>query len=77
MENIIEYYSMYYGTHCGGLKCMFVDPTYLQLDDGVFDNEDCNQDLVGNVGIINIGGFMAMDEDSCFDNVADLLPLKI
>jgi hypothetical protein len=39
------------------------------LDDGVFDNEDCNQDPIGNVGIINIGGFTAMDEDNCFDNV--------
>jgi len=28
-KNIIEYCSTYYGTHCGGLKCMFIDPTYL------------------------------------------------
>ncbi len=27
------------------------------------------QDLVNEVGIVGIGGFMAMDEDSCFDNV--------
>jgi len=29
MENIIEYCGMYYGTHRGGLKCMFVDLAYL------------------------------------------------
>ncbi len=33
---------MYYGTHHGGLKCMFVDSTYLQLDDDALDDEDCN-----------------------------------
>jgi hypothetical protein len=46
MENIIEYCGMYYGTHHGGLKCMFVNPTYLQYDDGASDDEDYNQDLV-------------------------------
>ncbi len=69
MENIIEYCSTYYGTHCGGLECIFVDPTYLQLDDGAFDNEDCNQDLVDKVDIVGIVWLMAMDEDSCFDSV--------
>jgi hypothetical protein len=47
---------MYYGTHHGGLKCMFVDLTYLQLDDGAFDNEDYTQDLVYEVDIVDIGG---------------------
>jgi hypothetical protein len=42
MENIIEYYGTYFGTHHGGLKCMFVDLTYLQLDDGALDDEDYN-----------------------------------
>jgi hypothetical protein len=69
IENIIEYCNMYYGTHRGGLKCMFIDLTYLQLDDGVFANEDCNQHLIDEVDIVDIGGFMTMDEDSCFDNV--------
>jgi hypothetical protein len=68
-NNIIEYCGTYYGIHHGGLKCLFVDLTYLQLDDGVFNNEDCNQDPVDEVGIVDIGVFMAMDEDSCFDNV--------
>ncbi len=45
---------------------MFVDLAYLQLDDGTFDNEDYNQNLINEVNIVDIGGFMAMDEDSCF-----------
>ncbi len=56
-KNIIEYCGTYYGTHHGGLKCMFVDSTYLQLDDGAFDDGNCNQDPVDEVGIIDIGGF--------------------
>ncbi len=39
------------------------------MDDGAFDNEDSNQDLVNEVGIVDIGGLMTMDEDSCFANV--------
>jgi hypothetical protein len=33
------------------------------------NNEHCNQNLVDEGCIINIGGFTTMDEDSCFDNV--------
>jgi hypothetical protein len=56
MENIIEYCGMYYGTHHGGLKCMFANPTYLQFDDGASDDEDYNQELVDEVDIVDIGG---------------------
>jgi hypothetical protein len=70
MENIIENCNTYYGTHYGDLKCMFVDPTNLQLDDGASDDEDCNQDPVDEVvGIVDIRGHTAVDEDYCFDNV--------
>jgi len=62
-KNIIEYYSTYFGIHCGGLKPMFVDLAYLQLDDGAFDDENCNQDCVDEVNIVDIGGFATMDED--------------
>jgi hypothetical protein len=48
---------------------MFVDSTYLQLDDGVYNNENYNQGLVDEVSIVDIGGLTAMDEDSYFDNV--------
>ncbi len=49
---------------------MFVDPTYLQLDDGASNNKDCNQDPDDEVvGIVDIRGLTTMDKDSCFDNV--------
>jgi hypothetical protein len=48
---------------------MFIDMAYLQLDDGVSNDENCNQNLVDEISIVDIGGLMTMDEDSCFDNV--------
>jgi hypothetical protein len=39
------------------------------LDDGASDDQDYNQDLVDEVDIVDIGGLMTMDDDSCFDNV--------
>jgi hypothetical protein len=69
MKNIIEYCNTYYGTHHGGLKCMFVGLIYLQLDDGVSNDEDCNQYPVDEIGIVDIWGLMAMDENSCFYNI--------
>jgi len=39
------------------------------LDDGAYDDEDCNQNSIDEVGIVDIKGFMTMDEGSCFDNV--------
>jgi hypothetical protein len=69
MDNNIEYRGTYYGIHHGGLKCMFADPTYLQLDDGASNDEDCNQDVVDEVNIVNFRDFKAMDEDNHFDNV--------
>jgi hypothetical protein len=48
---------------------MLADLAYLQLDDGAPNDEDCNQDSVDEVNIINIGGLMAMEVDNCFDNV--------
>jgi hypothetical protein len=35
----------------------------------VSSNESCDQDLVDEVGIINIRGLTTMDKDNCFDNV--------
>jgi len=32
-----------------------------------FNNEDCNQDPIDEVDIVDIEGFMAMDEDNCFE----------
>jgi hypothetical protein len=39
------------------------------LDDDAFDNEDCNQNSIDEVNIVNITKLTPMDEDSCFDNV--------
>jgi hypothetical protein len=39
------------------------------LDDGASNDEDYNQNLVNEVNIIDVEGFMAMDEDNCFDNI--------
>jgi hypothetical protein len=35
----------------------------------VSNDEDYNQDLVDEVDVVDIGRLMAMDKDSCFDNV--------
>jgi hypothetical protein len=48
---------------------MFINSIYLQLDDVVFDDEDCNQDPINEVDIVDIGRFTTMDEENCFDNV--------
>ncbi len=39
------------------------------MDDGASNDEDYNQNLVNEVNIIDVEGFMAMDEDNCFDNI--------
>ncbi len=39
------------------------------MDDGAFNDEDCNQNLIDEVNIVDIGGFTTIDEDSCFNNV--------
>jgi hypothetical protein len=48
---------------------MFANPSYLQLDDGAFDNEDYNQDPVNEVNIIDIGGLPPWMRIIVFDNV--------
>ncbi len=35
----------------------------------MFDNDNSNQTLINEVNIVDIGGHITMDEDSCFDNV--------
>ncbi len=56
---------------------MFVDPTYLQLDDGVFDYENCNQDQVDEVNIVDIGGLTTTNEDGHCDNVVRQLSVPL
>jgi len=39
------------------------------LDDGVFDDENCNQDRVDEINIVDIGGLATTNEDGHCDNV--------
>jgi hypothetical protein len=39
------------------------------LDDGAYDDENYNRDLVDEVTIVDIKGLTTMDENNCFDNV--------
>jgi hypothetical protein len=48
---------------------MFTNRSYLQLDDGASNNENCNQYQVDEINIIDIGGFATIDEDGHYDNV--------
>jgi hypothetical protein len=54
-ENIIEYCGTWLGFNCGGFKAMFINPRYLQLDDGASDDEDNEYVQVKKSKIIDIG----------------------
>lgn len=69
LKKIIKYYDTYFGIHRDGLKSMFANRSYLQLDDGVSNNENCNQDQVDEINIVVIGGFATTNEDGRCDNV--------
>jgi hypothetical protein len=45
---------------------MFVDPTYLQVDDGSSKDEGYNDDMVEGVSAIDISGLLAMDDNDPF-----------
>jgi hypothetical protein len=62
IREYIEYCSTYFGTHHATLKSMFVNRTYSQLDDGLFDDENYNQDWVDEVNIVDIRGLTTMNE---------------
>ncbi len=42
-------------------KTIFMDPTYLQLDDGYLEDKYCHKDLGEDANVIDIGEFIAMD----------------
>ncbi len=48
---------------------MFINLAYLQLDDDVSNNEDCNQRWVDEMDNVDIGGLATMDEDDHCDDV--------
>ncbi len=68
-KNIIEYYDTYFGIHCDGLKSMFANQSYLQLDDGVSNDDNYNQNHVDEINIVDIEGFATTYEDGRCDNV--------
>ncbi len=45
---------------------MFVDPTYLQVDDGSSKDESYNENMVEGVSAIDIGGLLVMDDNGPF-----------
>ncbi len=50
---------------------MFMDPTYLQLDDGSLEDKDYDKDLGEDANVIEIGEFIAMDDNvpNAYDGV--------
>jgi hypothetical protein len=62
-ENIITYCGTCYKIDYGGFKATFADPTYLELGNGYSEDEDYNKDHGEEVGVIDIGGFTAMDDN--------------
>jgi len=60
-ENVIEYCGTCFQFNHGGFKAMFIDPRYLQLDDGASNDEDNEDVQVEKLKIIDIGGLMTMN----------------
>jgi hypothetical protein len=50
---------------------MFMDPTYLQLDDGSLEDKDCDKDLGEDANVYDISEFIAMDDNvpNAYDGV--------
>jgi hypothetical protein len=61
-EHIIHYYETWYGSECGGLRHMFVDPRHIP-DDMEFNDDDENEHLEGDDGIIEFDGFRSMEQN--------------
>ncbi len=60
-EDIIHYCGTWYGSHRGGLNHMFSDPRHI-LDDMEFNDDNDNEHLEGDDGIIEFDGLMNMEE---------------
>ncbi len=65
-KNIIDYCGTWYGTIYGVLKAMFVDSTYLQVDDDSSKNEGYKEDTIQGVNVIDIGGFLDISDNGLF-----------
>ncbi len=61
-EDIIHYCETWYGSHCGGLGHMFADPQHIQ-DDMESNDDDEDEHLEGDDGIMEFDGFMNMEQN--------------
>ncbi len=60
-EDIIHYCGTWYGSHCGGLGHMFNDPQHIP-DDMESNNDDEDEHLEGDDGIMEFDGLMDMEQ---------------
>jgi len=61
-EDIIHYYGTWYGSHRGGLGHMFADPRHIP-DDMESNDDDENEHLEGDDGIMEFDGLMNMEQN--------------
>jgi hypothetical protein len=61
-EVIIHYCGTWYGSHCGGLGHMFVDPRHIS-DDMESNDDDEYEHLEGDDGIMEFDGLMNMEQN--------------
>ncbi len=61
-EDLIHYCGTWYGSHRAGLGHMFVDPWHI-LDDMEFNDDDKDEHLEGDDGIMEFDGLMNMEQN--------------
>jgi hypothetical protein len=61
-EDIIHYCGTWYGSHCGGLGHMFVDPRHIPYDMESNDDDD-DEHLENADGIMEFDGLMNMEQN--------------
>jgi len=61
-EDIIHYYGIWYGSHRGGFGHMFGDPWHI-LNDMKSNDDDEDEHLEGDDGIMEINGLMNMEQN--------------
>jgi len=60
-DDIIHYYGTWYGSHCGKLGHMFANPQHI-LDDMESNDNDKDEHLEGDDGIMEFDGLMNMEQ---------------
>ncbi len=61
-KDITHYCGTWYGSHCGGLGHMFADPQHI-LDDMESNDNDEDEHLEGDDGIMEFDGLMNMEQN--------------